>query len=333
VKFLIVGCGSIGQRHAKNLKMIYPDLELSAFRTTKTKIGFIDELGIKEYFDLTEALDHNPDAVLITNPTSFHIPVAITVAKRCCHLFIEKPLSNSMQNVDEFIDVVRKNHIKVLIGCNLRFYPSLNLIKDLLKEKRIGRVVSVRAEAGQYLPDWRPNKDYRKIYSSRKSLGGGVILDLIHELDYLYWFFGDVEKVFSLSGKLSNLDIETEDFAEILMQFRNGIIAEIHLDYIQRKATRTCQIIGEEGTIAWDYHKNEVKVFSVDKGDWEILCCSQNYEINSMYIEEMRHFVNCIRNQEDPLIDIVDGKKVLEIALAAKESAKTEKLISLDFNA
>ena len=172
MKFLIIGCGSIGTRHLKNLKSISAG-EIIAYRPrNKTIKKLEDEYHIKTYSDLTEALNQNPDAVLVTNPTSLHIQTALSAAKQGCHIFIEKPISNTLDGINELIDIVHKKNLDVLVGCNLRFYPCLQFIKTLLDEKRIGKVVSARVQIGQYLPDWHPWEDYRNMYSAQKLLGG-----------------------------------------------------------------------------------------------------------------------------------------------------------------
>jgi predicted dehydrogenase len=324
LKFLVVGYGSIGRRHVRNLESLKVGIIL--FRTKKEKNV---EKRYKVYYDFDEALGENPDAVLITNPTALHIPTALVVAKSGHHLFIEKPISHDLKGVDKLIQIATKKNLIVLIGHNLRFHPSIRLMKELITKKYIGNVISIRAQAGQYLPDWRPKQDYRKSYSADKSLGGGVILDLVHELDYARWFLGDAKEVFSFYDKLSRLKISTEDVAEILIRFKNNAIGEVHLDYIQRPGSRSCQIIGEKGTIFWDSNKKQVELFSSKLRRWLIFPEDKNFNINQTYIEEMKHFLRCIQHKDKPLVTVADGKKVLEIALAAKKSAKVGKVVHL----
>jgi len=330
MKYLLLGCGSIGQRHLNNLKTI-TDGEIIAYRTREKKVKKLEnDLDIKTYSNLAEALNQSPDAVLVTNPTSLHIQSALDAAKQGCHLFIEKPISNTLVGIDELIDIVRKKNLVVLIGCNLRFHPCLQFIKKLLDEKRVGKVISARVQMGQYLPDWHPWEDYRTMYSAQKSLGGGIILDAIHELDYISWFLGDVTQVFSFSDKLSDLDIDTEDVAEILLRLKSGVIAEVHLDYVQRYPNRSCEIIGEEGSILLNLKEGTVKVYTAEKMEWEVFEQPKGYDINQTYIDEMVHFISCIEGKEEPLISITNGLKVLNIALAAKESAMSGKIININ---
>ena len=151
------------------------------------------------------------------------------------------------------LELARSKNLVTLVGCNLRFHPGLVAVKRLLEQGVAGRIVAIRAEVGQYLPDWHPGEDYRQGYSARLDLGGGIILDAVHEIDYVRWLLGPVRSVACFAGKLSHLEVETEDTAALLFRFSNGTIGEVHLDYVQRAYSRTCHIIGDEGTIRWDY--------------------------------------------------------------------------------
>lgn len=328
MKILVVGCGSIGQRHLQNLKK-FSDIKIVACRMEGEPEEIERKFDVKTVCGLDDGLAQNPDAVLITTPTSTHIPLALKAAEKGCRLFIEKPISHNLKGVDKLIKIINDKGLICMIGYNLRFHPSLRLIKNLLEKKVIGNIVSARAECGQYLPDWHPWEDYREGYSAKKSLGGGVILDLSHELDYIRWFLGEVKDVFSFLGKLSSLEIETEDVAEILLRFKTGTIGEVHLDYVQRFPSRSCQIIGEEGTILWDFNENKVRLFSAKDKKWETLYKDKKYDKNQMYIDEMKHFIDCIDKKERPIVNEIDGKKVLEIVMAAKEAAKAKRIISL----
>lgn len=330
MKFLIAGLGSIGQRHLQNLRSLSAG-EIIAYRVRKQGPGELEkQYSITSYSDLDKALNQKPDAVLVTNPTSLHIPIALAAARKGCHLFIEKPLSHSLEGVNELLHIVREKKLVVLIGCNMRFHPALRLIRTFLEEGRIGRIVGARLEVGEYLPDWHPGEDYRQGYSARSELGGGVILTLIHELDYACWFFGQAKGLFCLAGKKSGLEIDVEDIAEILLHFEKDILAEVHLDYIQRAPSRSCQIIGEEGTILWDQRHKRVEVFTAAEGKWQYFPEAPAFGRNQMYLEEMKHFLACIKGKEKPVTSLEEGIKVLEIALAAKESSQTRSFVNLN---
>lgn len=324
MKVLIAGLGSIGQRHINNLRKLVP-LEVVAYRVRGNSLpeNFQGD-WLTEYNDLEQALSTQPKAALICGPPRTQMQVALAAANAGCHLFIEKPISNSLEGVEELISTVRSKNLVTLIGYNLRFHPGLGLIKSLLKEERIGKVVSIRAQVGQYLPDWHPWEDYRQTYSARKDLGGGAVLDLIHELDYVRWLGGEVQKVSGFLGRLSHLEIDTEDVAEIMLQFEKGAIGNVHVDYVQRVATRNCQIIGDQGSITWDALKNEVHLFEVRNPEWQLLK-QEEFDRNDMYLAEMKHFLACIEGKEESIVDIEDGAKTLKVALFACKSALHDK--------
>jgi len=329
LKFLVVGCGSIGERHIRNLKQMKV-VEIVACDTRKDRCLEIKrKYCLNETFqDYREALRQEIHSVLVCTPNAFHVPVALDAVRQGCHVFIEKPLSHNLDGVAELLRTSDENRLVVSVGFNLRYHPNLNKMKKLLEAKAIGKVICARVEVGQYLPDWHPWEEYKKGGSAQNKLGGGIILDATHELDYITWLLGDVQEIFCFADKLSNLEIDTEDTAEILLKFDSGIFANIHMDYIQRSYSRSCKIIGDEGTLIWDFSKNLVKCYRAEVQGWEIYG-QEKFDYNDTYLNEMRHFIRCTTGNEKPAVDGKQGKKILEIALAAKKSAKTGKVIKL----
>jgi predicted dehydrogenase len=324
LKFLIVGFGSIGKRHFDNLRQI------GGVEAAVLTRRHIDLPGVPIFNSVEDALQQEYDAVFITNETSLHIATAIAFAERGCNLFIEKPLSHSLKDTDRLADLVIRRNLKVMIGCNMRFHPAVSSGRDLIQKGKIGRLVSAQIQTGQYLPDWHPGRDYRQSYSARRDAGGGVILDLIHELDYAYWFFGDAARVFAFSGKRGDLQIETEDTAEIMLEFQNGVWCQMHLDYLRRSPVRSFALVGTEGVVEGDIINNTVRVFEAGRKNWEAADTGKYYDNNSMYLAEIRHFIDYISGRVPrPLIGLEDGVSVLKIALAARESARTGKAIRL----
>lgn len=330
--FLVVGCGSIGQRHIRNLVELKVGRILAYDIRPDRRARVTREFGVESVECLESAWELRPDVVLIAVPTSMHVSLALEAAERGCHLFIEKPLSDGFDGVDRLLEVVQERRLVTLVGCNLRFHPGLLMIKELLEKRAIGRVVAIRAEVGQYLPDWHPWEDYRKGYSARLDQGGGVILDAIHEIDYVRWLSGEVDAVACFSAKLSHLEIETEDTAAILLRFANGTIGEIHMDYVQRAYSRTCHVVGEEGTLRWEYTAGELRWYAAKTGEWEAFGNPAGWEPNRMYLDEMRHFLRCLAGEEKSTSDVFQGMQVLKIGLAAKDSAKTGRVVELRGN-
>tara|TARA_B110000014_G_scaffold126105_1_gene86795 strand:+ start:559 stop:1551 length:993 start_codon:yes stop_codon:yes gene_type:complete len=330
LKFLIAGYGSIGKRHLKNI-LSNSNSKIIIYSKRKD-LSNLEKKNIKVSNSLDKCLDENPNAALITNETSNHIPISKKLAQAGLDLFIEKPLSNSLKSVSDVIKITKNKKLMTLMGCNLRFHDCIKKIKSLIEQQKIGKIISVQVECGTYLPDWHPNEDYSKGYSARDDLGGGVVLTCIHEIDYLYWFFGEVQEVFSITGKFSNLKLKSSDLSAIIMKFRNNVIAEVHLDYFQKPETRSCKIIGTKGTIVWNSTTNEVKLYNLKNKKWSTKLKINNYKKNDMYKKELAHFIQCIKQKKKSKNDISQGKYVLKIALGIIKSSKLKKVVTIGKN-
>ena len=329
MKILLVGLGSIGQRHLRNLQALGV-ADISAFRVRNRPLQEPHLLeGVKVYTDLEEALAAGQDAVVICSPTGQHLATALVAAEHGCHLFIEKPISHAMDGVGDLLATVEAQGLCVLVGFQFRFHPGLRIIKRLLDEGTIAPVVCAHAHWGEYLPGWHPWEDYRDSYSARADVGGGVILTLCHPFDYLRWLLGEVRVVSAVAGRLSGLELDVEDTADITLQFESGAIGTVHLDYIQRPPSHWLQITGQTGTIHWDNADGAVLCYRADQGEWEKIAVPPSFERNTMFLDEMRHFLGCIAGRAEPLTNLKDGIQALEIALAAKRSAAAGRVIEV----
>tara|TARA_Y100000996_G_C22544687_1_gene651339 strand:- start:14 stop:1003 length:990 start_codon:yes stop_codon:yes gene_type:complete len=327
MRILIVGLGSIGSRHLTNI-LSTTNNEIIVY-TKRTRLDFKIRKNIEIFHDLESCIAKKPDVAFITNETAFHIPIAKKLARLGLDLFIEKPLSNTLKNIKNTVDISKRKKLITLMGCNLRFNSSIKKIKSLIEEKKIGKIISVKVECGTYLPDWHPNEDYTKGYAARDDLGGGVVLTCIHEIDYLYWFFGEIDEVFSITGKFSDLKIRASDLSAVILRFKNNIIAEIHLDYFQKPDTRSCKIIGTKGTIEWDSNSNEVRMYNVKKLEWISKLKIKKYNKNEAYLRELKYFFWCVNNRKKTMNDISDGEYVLRVALGIIRSSKLKKMIKI----
>lgn len=320
MKFLVIGCGSIGERHICNLlSLSHGDiLVLDKDRIRMERL--VDKYGVSIYDSHSSP---QIDAFLICVPTAYHIQYALEGLRHNSHLFIEKPLSHTMEGVDEALGLAEQKELVIAIGYQYRFHPAMNMAKKLIDEGKIGKVLSIKAEYGQWLLDWHPNEDYRKLYTAQEKMGGGVILDCSHEIDYVRWLAGsEVKEVSCFADKLSSMEIDVEDVAEINLRFDNGIIANVHLDFTQRTLSRSCKIIGEAGAIVWTFPDFKVRLLT-QYGIKEIVAESTA----DMYVEEMKHFIDCIQGKDMPIVDGITGKSVLQIALAAKKSSLQNRVI------
>lgn len=329
MKILLVGLGSIGQRHLRNLATL-GCTDLWAVRVRNRPLPELPPgVRLQTFADLEEALTQGPEVVFVTNPTSLHVPTALAAARRGCHLFIEKPLGHTLEGVAELAEEVERRRLTVLVGCSLRFHPGLLQVKALLDSGRIGSVIAARLQVGEYLPGWHPWEDYREGYSARRDLGGGVILTLIHELDYSRWLFGDPTRVVAFGGKRTSLEVDVEDVAAILLEFPHGPVVQLHMDYIQRPPSRTCQIVGEAGQIIWDYYGEGVRLYGADSGAWTLFPHPPGLERNTVYLDEVRHFLDCLGGRATPAVKLADGLRVLEMAMAARTSLEKGEVVWL----
>jgi len=258
VKFYLFGHGSIGSRHLKNLT----------------------ELGHQETTSQAEA-----DGFLICNPTAYHLETALKITRYNKPIFIEKPISHNLNGLDKLTG-------KILVGYCLRFDQSLKFFKQKIAGKKIIKVTIV---CRSWLPDWHPDKDYRQSYSAKKDLGGGVLLDLSHEIDYALWFFGPVKKVTAKLQMAPELQIETESIADLNLDFVSGVNAKINLSFASHKNERYCEVVTDSGTLRWDYQPN-----------------------NDMYLAEIKHFIDVCQGKAKPLVTVSDGINVLKVIEAAK---------------
>jgi len=326
---LVVGGGSIGRRHTENLQQL--DVDVSVVdQAAEVRKELAAEFGVTTFTELSAGIDSkNPDIVVVCTPNQFHVNNAIEAGQAGCNLFIEKPLSHEMEDVADLETVVAEQDLMSLVGCNLRFHPEIRKIRELLQNDVVGSVVAARIEGGSYLPEWFPESDYRQSYSAREDLGGGVILDYIHEINYGRWFFGEFETVSAMAGQQSQLDIETNDVAGILARTSEGTVCEFHLDYVQREYSRSCHIVGEEGTIRWSWSDEQVEWYVADEDTWYSFDRPDEWTENEMYLDEMKHFLSCVRANKETTCPISCGQADLAVALAARQSATTGRHVRL----
>jgi predicted dehydrogenase len=270
-----------------------------------------------------------------------HLDVAIPAAKAGCHLMIEKPISHTLDRMNELKTAVARGGGQVLVGFQFRYHPGLLQVARLMAENAIGRPLSVRASWGEYLPGWHPWEDYRQGYSARPDLGGGVVLTLCHPLDYLGWLFGDIQALWAFEGKLGDLDLAVEDTAEIGLRFRSGVLGSLHLSYNQRPTTHRLEIIGTQGTIRWDnadgivllyraLSEGQKRTTGTLSGGWESFPPAPGFERNTLFLDEMRNFLAAIRGEAQPACTLEDGIRAMQLAVAVHVSAQRGQMIRLE---
>jgi predicted dehydrogenase len=324
VRIAVAGCGSIGLRHVRNLLTLDID-DVRVFDPLADRVDSAVALGAVAAPDLAALLASGPAALLICTPAVAHLEGMRAAAAANVDVFVEKPISQDLAGVREVLTELESAGRIVQVGFSLRSHRALRRAKQSLDEGAIGRVLLARAEFGQYLPDWRPTRDYRHGYNAHAALGGGVLLDQSHELDYLRWMLGEVSSVSARAGKLSDLEIDAEDVAVVLLELRSGALAIAQLDSVRRDYTRTCTLIGTKGTIVWSFTEG-ARLFTPGSG-WRELDSAP--DANDMYMEEVRGFLDSVRSRSRPDVDGEAGLRALELALAAKRSARERREVAL----
>lgn len=312
-KILFVGMGSIGCRHLKNVKEILASVEIAALRSSKSTVSSeYNDLIDQEFYNIDDAKKFKPDVVFITNPTSMHIKTALEFIDQVTAMFIEKPISDSDEKVQKLID--QHENTLIHVACPLRFHPALQYIKTYLEDST--RILNIKIVSGSYLPCWRPEQDYRETYCAKKELGGGVSLDLIHEIDYMRWIFGDVSQGYFGSAKISGLEIDTEDISYGIWKLKNNALCEIHLDYFRKIPQRCLEIVTEKAVIMVDLI-NSVIIIDDGKNTERI---EINFDRNDMYIDEMNYFLGCITEGKKSFNDLHFAKNTLKYAIYMRDN-------------
>lgn len=323
---LVVGSGSIARRHLANFRRLLPSAEVGCVSATGRLLADGETCATAQFPSLVEAIAWGPDLAVIASPAPLHLDHACLLLGAGIPVLIEKPLSDSLDCVRSAAPILARNRNRIEVAYNIRFLSSARRMKELIDKDCVGQILGLRVEAGQYLPDWRPNADYRSQVSANRSLGGGVLLELSHELDYITWLFGRFDRFFCVAANSGQLEIDVEDCADILLM-RDGLTAQVHLDFLQRRASRSCKVIGSTGTLHWDLIANRISLAALT-GE-EVLFSEPEIDRNDMYIEMLRGFINVALGRAAPRITVDDGLTVLGMIEAMRQSMATGHHISL----
>jgi predicted dehydrogenase len=326
---LVIGYGSIGQRHIANICKLYPAMRIICLRH-KPDCHLAEKheyAGVaKVVYGLTDALAEQPEAAIIANPAPYHLKIAKKLAENGIHLLIEKPLADRSDEVDSLLNICKSQSLCLMVGYNLRFIDSLRRLKSMIEKSQIGKILSVHCEVGQYLPSWRSGSDYRTTVTAQRKLGGGVLLELSHEIDYLLWLFGDMAETSGWAGRRSDLEIDVEDTAHAIFGFvREGesemLHVSLHMDCVRHDTSRNCVVIGEKGTLRWDGVRGRLESFLSHDPHWRVES-EDDKDRNNSYLLELKHFVDCVNRRSTPVDGASgeDGKKVLQVIEAIQRS-------------
>ncbi|WP_276091112.1 Gfo/Idh/MocA family oxidoreductase [Pedobacter sp. JY14-1] len=302
---LIVGFGSIARKHINALKAIGLDCRLFALRSD-FNVKYYE--GIENIFDLNQ-LPVKPDFAIISNPTKLHAKYIELLSDSHIPLFIEKPPVSNLDDAEKLDSKVKSSGLFTYVACNLRFHPCIQYVKNHLS-KGHRRINEINVYCGSYLPEWRPGQDFRSIYSANSEMGGGVHLDLFHELDYLHWIFGAPVSVKSVKTNRSSLNISAIDYANYILDYRS-FSASVILNYFRREPKRTFEIVYEDKTWHVDLLKNKI----VDGAGDAIFTGDDSYSINETYLAQMQYFIDCLGTNRLPMNTFKDSIEVLHTCL------------------
>lgn len=343
MKVLMVGLGGAGQRHVRVMKSFQDkNISIYAYRVQKRqliineKLEMVEESSIEEQYSITtvssikEGFKIGMDAVFICNPTSMHKEVIREAIKWKCPIFVEKPISNTTEDIKELVKEIQEQNICTMVGYQNRFHPCIKKTKELLEENKIGQIVAVNAEVCTDVTKWHVYEDYRNLYAVRKELGGGVVLTQAHELDYINYFMGMPQQVYALGGSLSGLETNAEDIASIILQYElNGNIIPVHLyeDYIQNPPSRICKIIGTCGKIEFDLMTNSISCFD-GLGNIQF---QEKYTLykEQLFHEELQEFFQALEQDRDTCIPIKEGMESLIMAEAILKSIREHNIVEI----
>lgn len=328
MRVLVSGFGAIGQRHVRNLRALVPDCHITLLRHRSADDRAYS--GIDTVVSsVDQALEQTVNGAILAGPSSTHLAEAMAFARAGVPLLIEKPLSNTLLGVEAFEALCAEQAVPVLVGYNFRFAPPLRAMRQALLDGVIGEPLHCRAEVGQHLSQWRPGTDYHESVSARKDLGGGAILELSHELDYICWLMGEVESLAARSGNLGELNIEVEDFAEILLQFRSGAVGSVHMDMYQVVPKRYVHITGDRGRLELDFLSGRLLCSTPATPEGTTLRAKWCEDRNEMYLRELKHFIECTKGKADPYIPLAEGVRALRIAEAVAIAANTKTWVTV----
>jgi predicted dehydrogenase len=327
---LVVGGGSIGKRHLRNLVASRRSAAVVEPREDR-RCEIAEKIpDVTLFASLDEALAaEHYRAGFVCVPTAYHLDVALALARRGLHLFVEKPLSHTLAGLEELIETVERGGRVGMTGFCMRFFTPLVHATALIEQGAVGRVVTARSFTGVYLPDWHPYEDYRSFYMAKKEQGGGVLLDECHAFDWMQRLCGGpIEGVFSVVGTFSHLEVTTDDVCEVIARFRGGAVGSIHLDMVDRSARSEVEIIGTNSTLLVDLEGHSVRLYDHGKREWrkpEIF--EPSYD--QMYRDELEHFFACAESGTQPRPDLRDGYRVQQVIDACERSSAEGRWVAI----
>jgi predicted dehydrogenase len=328
-KLGIVGFGSIGRKHYKVARALYPDLEIHLVRPVSKQRPLNIENSTKVFSRTDELIAEGVDAAIVCTPAPSHLESFSELIRGGIPMLLEKPMTHNLESASRLLELATKHpETPVVLGYVLRHSLVARKFKDQLDTGSIGELLFASIECSSYLPNWRPSEDYRMSVSARAEMGGGVLLELSHELDYANWFFGGFSSIYSTHRNTETLQIDVEDLAEIILKNQNGLTVRLHLDFCSRETLRQCSAFGSNGSLVANFIDGTVRttisgITSVQQ------VANRAEEPDAMYFDQLRHFFKCVECGLSPSVTVSDGFWVLRMIDAARESNRNGKAIAL----
>lgn len=335
MRALFVGLGGVGQRHMRNLRKLSPQSEIFAVRHTDKNfeidnnlkvdhsVDIIQKYGIQTLPTLREGTELKPDFAIVANPSSLHVETAKNLLQEGIPVFVEKPLACHHEGLNKLIRLQNYSKVSAMVGYQLRFHPCVKKLKKLLDRNAIGLIQSVEVAVHSYMPSWHPYQNPNEFYAGNKKLGGGVVFTEIHEIDLLSWFFGIPKRVITFGGTLGSIPLDVEDTVGVLLEYEEKnhyFPATLILSFVQRPPSRRFVVNGRNGRIILEIPKLKL-VHENESGEVkEELTLNSDFDRNSMFIEELNHFLSCMRSGEEPLTSFKNISAGQKTALAILDS-------------
>ena len=325
---LIVGSGSVGKRHARNLSML--GCSISGVDPREDRRRELSEAvnAVNTYATLDEALAAEAfDGAVIASPPKYHVDQACTALTRGLPVLLEKPVAPDLESALALRRVVESTGAPLLLGYTWRWWEPLQYVRELLQRKTVGQLLSAGFIMSAHLADWHPWESYRDFFMSSKELGGGALLDESHWIDVMLWFFGRPRQLFARIDKISSLDIETDDNVDIMVEYTDGLRVTLHLDLYGRPHEKSIRLVGEEGTIYWTTEPSQIALSKTMEKKWDVT--EYSCERNDMFVQLAKDFLEMLRGTPVNNCTIDDGVAVLEIIEAVRQSSREQRMIAL----
>lgn len=319
--FGVIGLGSIGQRHLRNLRSLFPNAQLLAVSASERAGSRVPAQA--KNVSLAELLKLKPDFVIIASPASLHLQHAGALLAAGIPALVEKPLCTNLQQAEQFIQLVQHYPDSIIdVGYCLRYLPAAQLVRTVVDSQRLGRIYSVIAQVGQYLPQWRPDSDYRDSVSAQAALGGGALLELSHELDYLQWLLGPLQLRYARNRQSGLLQLDVEDISELVLENNDKTSCFVHLDFIQQAPFRQCSLIASNGRLDWDFIANTVTLRQHDQQ--HLLYQDNSYDKNNMYLVMLQSFWQKVQQRDNSHTNLTSAAATVRLIAQAKQQAALE---------